>query len=411
MDTIFLVPGPTRLFFTTGIYYAYLLQKRFNVVLILEKGFNPEPEIIRGQIDKFKGNIKIEFIEPRNKYPYAFLLHKTAVHLFNRYQPKFTLMHNTVSFQNIYLFSESRRRKIPVLNYLNALMTEDDEKIWNLYVIRGHNGFIKLKNYLKSIIYYRLLPLVLTHRFFYPDFDVFQGCNLASSAKKVDRIDFLLVYSKREKEILKRMGHKDGNIVIIQHPLETIGTEVHQIIFEDVNENDDVLVLPSTTADINYLVERGIDIVAIENLWKEIIAVLAVNFSGKILIKLHPDLVNDPLWERIIDTIVNIFKDRIVALPSLMQPNELILKSRVIVSEVSSVLWWAKFIPDKIIISFDLFNAPLGDYFKGEEGIYYFNDIEEFKKADLKSLSYTFRNNVPDLISFLENISRIPHAR
>ena len=407
MENVALLPGPTHLFFTTGIYYTYLLQKRFNVVLILEKGFNPEPEIIREQIDKFKGNIKIEFIEPRNKYPYAFLLHKTAVHLFNRYQPKFIFMHNTVSPQNIYFFLEARKRKVPVVHYLNALMTEDDEKSWDLYVIRKHNNISKLKNFLKSTIHYKFLPLILTHRPFYPDFDVFQGCNLASSAKKVDPIDFLLVYSKREKEILQKIGHKDGNIVIIQHPLETVGHEVHQIIFEDVDENNDVLVLPSTTADINYLVGQGIDITAIENAWKEIFAELVVKFSGKILIKLHPDLVNDTLWKRIIDAVVNIYKNRIAVLSPLIQPNELILKSNVIISEVSSVLWWAKFIPDKIIISFDLFNAPLGDYFKSEEGIYYFNDIEDFKKADLKPLSSTLRNNVPDLINFLENVNSI----
>jgi hypothetical protein len=86
------------------------------------------------------------------------------------------------------------------------------------------------------------------------------------------------------------------------------------------------------------------------------------------------------------------------------QVQEFILKSKVIVSEVSSVLWWAKFIPDKIIISLDLFKVPLGDHFKDEEGIYYFNDSEALRKTDLRPFSPPERHTLPDLGAFLGSL-------
>ena len=139
------MPGPTHLFFTTGIYYTYLLQKEFRVVLLLEKRFNPKPELILEKIEKFNNNVMVEYIKPHGGLISALELHKKSIQIFDKYQPKIIFMHSTVFPQNIYFFLEARQRKIPVCHYLNALMTEDDEMLWKLYVTTKRNYFSLLR--------------------------------------------------------------------------------------------------------------------------------------------------------------------------------------------------------------------------------------------------------------------------
>lgn len=413
MDTVVLMPGPTHLFFTTGVYYTYLLSKKFKVVLVLDKkGFNPKPEVILRKI-KDIDNIIVEFIEPgRNRFSYFLNLYRNSDFILDKYKPKFVLLHNTVYLQDIYLFMESRRRKIPVIKFLGALLSEDTEKEKKLFArafeknIRGRNTFSRVSDYLKSTIIYKIIPLFLINRFCYPTFDVYLNRNNGTRDKKVEIADFLLVYSQKEKDILKKQGFKDNRVMVVQHPVEMIGDEVNRLMYPHIEEENSIVVLP-TYGIVSFLLKKGKEnLASVTNKWIEIIGVLMLKFSYKIILKLHPAQAKDKLWQHIVNVLKSKYNS-IEVVPPEESAQELILKSRIVISEFSSVLWWAKFIGfgNKILISINLFNVPLGDYFRNEEGVYYFETIEELKATELRPYSSHKRNKMPDLISFLSAIS------
>ena len=92
---------------------------------------------------------------------------------------------------------------------------------------------------------------------------------------------------------------------------------------------------------------------------------------------MHPNALNDLTWGKIIDLIL-VRKPFIVNLPANDKAEKHIIQSKVIVGDVSTVLWWSSFFNKKIIISFDIFNYPGGDDMKYYEPfIKYINNLDE----------------------------------
>ena len=142
------------------------------------------------------------------------------------------------------------------------------------------------------------------------------------------------------------------------------GREVLRFLYGEFVETDCILILPSY-GFTSRLIEDGWGADAVVNhiasRWCEAIQALLDRFPGyELKMKLHPGSQHDPLWARITENI----KMRIPAL-IMMPPEEsaewLVAQSRVIVGDVTTVLWWAGVYGGKVVISLDVFGYPGGD--------------------------------------------------
>ena len=92
--------------------------------------------------------------------------------------------------------------------------------------------------------------------------------------------------------------------------------------------------------------------------------------------KLHPASANDPVWTGILRTIIATFPALNIVSP--FESAELhVAQAKVIVGDVTSVLWWAGLYGGKVVISLDIFGYPAGDELRAYgEHIYYVTDLE-----------------------------------
>ena len=121
------------------------------------------------------------------------------------------------------------------------------------------------------------------------------------------------------------------------------------------------------------------------------------NYS--IIFKLHPMEVGDNLWINIIDKISQKIKN-IEFIKKNINIEKLILESRIIVSDVSSVLWWTIFLKNKTAISLDVFNIVKGDEMFGyEPSVHYINSLNKLKKANFfKKIKITNKKSITKFI-------------
>ena len=89
--------------------------------------------------------------------------------------------------------------------------------------------------------------------------------------------------------------------------------------------------------------------------------------------KPHPVTSNDQVWLNICSRLSEISSLSIIQ--TSVSAESLIFSSRYILSDVSSVLWWTSFIPDRFAFSLDLFSFQGGDELKSYDGIKYISSI------------------------------------
>ena len=115
------------------------------------------------------------------------------------------------------------------------------------------------------------------------------------------------------------------------------------------------------------------------NNWIEAINIIKMKFTNYSLqFKLHPLTKQNPELYQIQDYIKSKCKGIDIINPSV-NAQKLIHKSQVVISDVSTVLWWANFLEKKKIISMDLKNFINSDQMKYYHNVYYFENIEKLK--------------------------------
>ncbi|MCJ7424012.1 hypothetical protein MUP01_07060, partial [Candidatus Bathyarchaeota archaeon] len=160
-------------------------------------------------------------------------------------------------------------------------------------------------------------------------------------------------------------------------------------LYGPIREQNMVLILP-TNGEADYImktqrVSKDIAVKRYFEKWVEAINIIADKFpSHKIGIKFKSyedyELFKHSCYRLGLD------KKTVVISPG-EDTNALILKSNVIVSTISTVLWWANFLQSrKCLISLDLFNQPSGNYYENVNGILYFKDTESLKAFDFSEV-------------------------
>lgn len=419
---VILAPGPLHLFWTTGVYYLWELSKSYRVILIVNINYAKDPDFKK--VIKLPGVTEVFYIPDhciikRHLY-YAYEFKRIIM----KYRPICILHHDAVYISMMYLYHWDKKF-VPfslMISYLTGLCPIDWKNnhkaivAYNIDLIANKYGLPKwfsifmfeIRSFLLLVINYYILPILFIGKYFSPLMNVF--------SKKIlkhywnDNFNFFLLYDSTDRKVMGQYCGSEDGFKEIQHPLKTYGGELNRVLY-GVEEANIVLILP-TYGNINYYKKENKmsdedTIKIISSKWLNAINVMKNKFPDfKFFWKLHPVQEQDFLWQVITDKVKQSTEI------NMIQPSEnaqkWILKSKVIVSENSSVLWWSSLLGTKIAISLDIFNMPFTDDFKYRKGIYYFKDLRDFSATDFnksnKNILKTSKS-IPKLSDFLEEVS------
>jgi len=181
-----------------------------------------------------------------------------------------------------------------------------------------------------------------------------------------------LTYSEREFKGFHKLGIR--NLKLIKHPLANVGESFFKFMHGEIKMEEAILVLPSYGFTSKLLQEGWSQAEVVEHVsscWIEALRALLLRFPGHGLkMKLHPVSQQDENWRAILKKITTEFNE-LEVIDSVESAEWWIVKSRVIVGDVTSALWWAAMYGEKIVLSLDIFGYQGGGDMKQDAGIQY----------------------------------------
>ena len=420
-------PGPLHLFWVTGVYYLWALKNKYYFVILVDNDYLKS--------NRFKKVIKyfdIKHIHYQKKEKgFRLISHflSTYKKIFKKFRPRKILMHNNSFIENQCLMHIAKNQDytIDIFNYQNGReslnMKNDRSIVTNYEVIFFYNKYkflryfpkislylAKLKQLSRYYYYYKIIPFFLTGEVFTPSFNIFSGeANKIKNNNSYKLIKKYFVYLEVEAKTYREIEARNitefeySNCEIINHPLYTYGKQANNILYGKIIVKNKTLIAPSAGL-IGSLGVKGLADNIITNFiadkYIDSIKILLKKFPNySIIFKLHPMEVGDNLWINIIDKISQKIKN-IEFIKKNINIEKLILESRIIVSDVSSVLWWTIFLKNKTAISLDVFNIVKGDEMFGyEPSVHYIHSLNKLKKANFfKKIKITNKKSITKFI-------------
>ncbi len=377
---IIMQTGPIHLFWTTGIFYLWALKDLFDFVLIVDDNYRTNPQFVK--VTGLPSICHVEFLPQRGRILRHFSFNRIIIALLKKYPPTYVLLHNINYIDNQYLIFwanklypmtkrynyQNGRMSLSWLDDFRARRAVQIEKLSQMFPILGNRPLIAgrlidIRNSIAYLLNYKLLPLLATRSLFTPQVNVTNGMiNREPERRRLDTYnDYQLSYLEIEIEAYRSLGIE--KIIKIQHPLTSCGREVFEFLYGKVEEADVILLLPGHGYTSRMLEEGWTKKSLVKHLadkWCDAIEGLLEGFPNyKLKIKLHPSSFEDPLWKKIIEVIRERFPAAEVVPPKL-SAEWCVVQSRVIVGDVSTVLWWAGLLGKKVVISLDIFGYPGG---------------------------------------------------
>lgn len=419
---IILVPGPLAQFWTGGVYYLWELSRYYNVILVVDETYRKDKDFIRAV--ELAGVSDVLYIPGHGFIKKHRFYANELKHAIKKYHPQFIFHHDPVYISMMYLYYWGSKMVPPALriSYLVGMSVSENKDIdiksvvdydiafiANKYHLSNWSArlFFKIKGRLLLLLDYYILPVLFIGKTFSPPMNPYTFATLKHYWN--DQFDFYLLYDSLGRKVMgKWFGSEDG-IREIQHPIKTAGEELNRVLY-GFDEENNVLILLSYGALNRYQKENNKsdeDIVEIiSSKWIEAISMMKMKFPDhKFFWKLHPAQKTDHLYKAVTDRIQHEYPEITILLPE-ENAQKWILKSKVIVGEVSSVLWWSSFFATKITISLDVFGISCMDFFKYYTGVYYFNNLEGLQTADFTGQIKVMKidNPKPRLSDFLNEV-------
>ncbi|WP_162653341.1 polysialyltransferase family glycosyltransferase [Lentilitoribacter sp. Alg239-R112] len=392
-EIILMQPGPFHLFMTTGIFYVWQLKDDFDFILVVSEDYKLS--------EKFQKLIELPFIkkvEYLSSEQSLLKRHRNHVDLHHQilidFQPTYILLHGTVHIESLYLiwlakklypntkFLQFQTARLSIdwdANFRLLRSAEIEERSTSLpSFLRSTKAiglFVDIRNYLWYIVNYKIIPFFTTGGVFKPWMNVQTGKIYPDAFDDID----LLCYMDCEADIYRKLGKPKINI--IQHPMQTCSKDVITFLNGETVELDQILIVPSY-GFTSALRENGLTTAQIvdhvSNHWKAALENLSSNFPNyTTIMKLHPRSSEDPIWKEITSRLIGYFPN-IKIMNSNVSAEWLVYQSKIIVGDVTTVLWWAALYGSKTVISLDTFNFPGGDEMRHYKSyIYYIKDIKE----------------------------------
>lgn len=396
MPCIIMQPGPLHLFWTTGVFYLWSLRERFNLILVVPESFRGNPRFERlAELPEIQ---HIEYLSLATSLSSHRYYARRVRALLGQYRPSYVLLHNRSYPENQYLIHWARLicPHAPRYNYQNgraSLNLARDfaarravdvvDLMGRKLVFRlgewGAGLYVDIRNLAAYFLNLKMLPLLAVGSTFSPPLNVFSGkISRGNTERHCNGIhDWQFAYIDIEIEKYRRQGIR--NIAKVEHPLRQNVSEVFSYLDGATIEARTIFVVPSygytaRLLESGWTAGRTIEYVA--DRWCDAIKALKEKFPGRpVRMKLHPASADDPVWQGIMKTMM----EKLPGLEMLSPSASAELHSAqagVVVGDVSSVLWWAALLGERIVISMDIFGYPGGDELSSYgEYIYYVNDI------------------------------------
>jgi hypothetical protein len=374
------------LFWTTGVYYLCELSKKYNVILFVEDYYEFDKQFIR-VCEHLKIYRIVYYKMHRNPITTHYNFNRKCKEIILKYYPKEIFHYNYEWIWNQYLSYWSSLLLHNCINtvYINGqlglidsklVFNEEwqkiiDEKSKKYFIPKWLLGkFIHTIRKIKKFVEYYLLPFIVL------------GHNPMFRLEKMKSIPFntFLCYQGFEEKVLNNNFNREGDYISkkikvrkINHPLEISGKKFNEYLYGSHVE-DNVMLMPSMIGFHSLETE-----LPLLNNWIDVANIFKRKFQNyKVQLKLHPGTNNNPDLNDIQDYIINKCNNVTIINPSV-NAQKLICNSKVIVSDVSTVLWWANFLKNKILVSIDFRDFIGSDQMKYYKNINYFEKIEKLK--------------------------------
>lgn len=412
---IIMQPGPRHLFWTTGVFYLWSLKDHFDFVLLVDSNYREDPQF--SKLLMLESIIHVEYLPIQARIIKRHLyLAKQIEKILRYYHPAYILIYSYSYLDNQYLLHWVSKVAPDAIIYMyqstkGTLRWEDDymavyaEQLLHLILkytmlkhwIRFGEKIIKTKNYISYLLNYKLFPLITVQKMFNPPFNVLSGhpnrkaLVKLRSLKNVHTLAYLDVEINGTKSFIEFK-----NIIQIRHPMVDCWSEVFKFLYSDIIQSDNILLVPTYGFTSRMLQESWSFSDIVENIsrkWCNAIEKLLEVFPNfAIKMKLHPASQKDPIWQEILLKILERYPFISIVDP-LVSAEYLVVQSKVIVGDVTSVLWWAGMLGSKIVISLDIFGYPGGDEMKYyKDIILYIKDLNELSKSIVNHTSKPLGN-------------------
>lgn len=390
------------------IGYLYDVCQEFPVVFLSEK-MDPETEKILADKTLFP---KLEQIIPfrqftgkkQNFFQKNVYLYKTAKEILEKEKPEIIVCSSdTHSLFEMYLMRFAKKKNITRLavqtaNIGDNRVVEQRVDLTNAYLrFPRYLPFgirmlmVKIRKYFGHILYYWILPLAVGEMPFFgkSSYILYKGNSGTRDSS------FQTVFSRKDYEIFLQDGVSPDKLRILPHPLATKTRKFFQETFwgkfqKNGGQKAIVVLLPEDKigfkrADNSLIPEQEVFAAR-----KEIMSIVAKTLDDWIIyFKLHPDIVDVqgfllPFAD---------FGDRIKIIDK-NEPLDKYIEISDAVLELPLAAGTALFTaalqsPEKPVISVDLHQEILGDYYKNTPGIEYVDNL-----SDLSDLLVQIKKNV-----------------
>jgi hypothetical protein len=349
--------------------------------------------------------------------------------LLNEFQPKAVLMHSEFFIDNLYLINflkiyspntkriyfQPARLGIDIrANTISRHYAQVDNIFQKFNLSTALYGcvsiFIHIRNSFSFFVNCYALPLIFIRKKFSPPVNYITGEILFNDIiEKENRADQYGVHiNYLAIEAAANLEHGAANIILAAHPMKFCFMEVLQELHGDINVHESIFIAP-TYGLTSILLANGIEpLQIISNLsekWSSVIATLKEQFpSYQIKIKLHPEAFVDTIWNNILQNLTIQYPDLQIIDPR--KPAEIyVARSKVVIGDISSVLWWASLLGGKVVISLDIFGYPGGDALKPySDSIFYINNINQLKEVfELKNIK-CIQDDEADFFAIVDHI-------
>lgn len=397
---IIIQPGPPHLFYTTGVFYAWELSKKYDIVLLATDSYKEASwfdTILKTRLFKH-----VEYFPVRNSIAAHFYYRNNIPKILKEFNPKAVLMHSEFFIDNLYLiyflkiyapnttrfYFQPGRMGVNIrantIERHNAQVDGIRQKLQLPAVLYQFISIlVHVKSYLSFVVNTKIFPLVAIKTKFHPPVNYITGDILFTTVtekhKRADQQGIHLNYLPIEAEA--NLEHGAAKVLLITHPMQSCFLEALQKIYGSLNEENAIFIAPSHGFSSGLIADgygQRVVISKISEAWSSAIKSLKAQYpSYKVKIKLHPASATDAVWTEVLGLLCQLHPDLFVVNPS--EPAELYVStSKIVVGDVSTVLWWASLIGNKVVISLDIFGyAGGGEMQQYSDFIWCFNNIDK----------------------------------
>lgn len=399
--------GNHYVFRSGPIGYLYEIAKSYPVVLLTEE-LDAETKKVIGDKRLFPSLENIISVnqtsgEKMNLWKKNKRLYQLAKMLIEKYQPGVIMTSNDLDLFNLYLMRFAR--KINAINIVFQPANLPDSKTYSRWVdlIKAYSGppssspfwlrilFTKIRKYLGHFIYYWILPLTVRE---FP-FVGRSSLILRTGTTGMRAAHYQVVFTKRDYKAYLQEGVSPKKLYLLPHPLSGATRSFFERVFFPISlgykkrQKTAVLMLPEVEIGFrkanNSLISKDRKMAN----WVETITLISqVLKDWKIFIKPHPDIKNVQATK--LKAEAEAISKNVEVVDSQEPADKYIWLADIIIGlpvSASTALFTASLqCPEKPILSLNLYEEILGDYYKDFPGIDYITSKIELE-GKLKLIS------------------------